>query len=139
MRKLFLIGFGLMASCLSAMALPDHTTVIHDNNFEFKAQETLFAPEVFTIQDYAVADFVFEIKSPVVLQTFVYVSSVNVVDLTLFYRPIIYENYNAINPLTSYDTYRGNGKIKIEKVINNPFLIKKIPRLSNKEQFLVFS
>lgn len=128
MKKFLILGCGLMFSCLSAMTLPDNVSVVPYEKIAFNAPESLFADVVLLVDNDVVSDFVVELKNPVQLQTFNYVATVNVRESKGFYKPIDYESFIKINPLSHYDIYNGRDLFKNELYVDNQFRIQNIPR-----------
>jgi hypothetical protein len=127
MKKFLILGCGLMFSCLSAMTLPDNVTVVPYEKIAFNAPESLFAGVVLLVDNDVVSNFIVESKKPVQLQTFNYVA-VNVRESKGFYKPIDYESFIKINPLSHYDIYNGRDLFKNELYFDNQFRIQNIPR-----------
>lgn len=128
MRKILIIGCGLMFSCLSASTLPDNVSVVTYEKIAFNAPEWLLADTVLLVDDYVVSDFVLAIQNSMKLQTFNYVHDINVRDSKGFYKPIDYESFIKINPLSHYDIYNGRDLFKNELFVDNQFRIQNIPR-----------
>ena len=127
MKKFLILGCGLMFSCLSAMTLPENVTVVPYEKIAFNAPESLFADTVLLVDNDVVSDFIVESKKPLQLQTFNYVA-VNVRESKGFYKPIDYESFIKINPLSHYDIYNGRDLFKNELYVDNQFRIQNIPR-----------
>lgn len=127
MKKLLIIAFGLMASCVSAMTLPDNVPVVSYEKMTIEPV-SLFADTVLLVDNYVVSNFIVEPKNPVQLQTFNYVATVNVRESKGFYKPIDYESFIKINPFANYDIYNGRDLFKNELYVDNQFRIQNIPR-----------
>jgi hypothetical protein len=128
MKKFLIIAFGLMASCVSAMTLPGNVPVVPYEKIAFNAPESLFADTVLLVDNDVVSNFIVEPKNPVQLQTFNYVANVNVRESKGFYKPIDYESFIKINPLSHYDIYNSRDLFKNELYVDNQFRIQNIPR-----------
>ena len=128
MKKFFILGCGLMFSCLSASTLPDNVPVVSYEKMTFNAPESIWADTVLLVDNDVVSDFSFELKNPVQLQTFNYFTTVNVRESKGFYKPIDYESFIKINPFANYDIYNGRDLFKNELYVENQFLIQNIPR-----------
>lgn len=126
MKKLLIIAFGLMASCVSAMTLPDNVPVVSYEKMTIEPV-SLFADVVLLVDNDVVSNFIVEPKNPVQLQTFNYVA-VNVRESKGFYKPIDYESFIKNNPLSHYDIYNGRDLFKNELYVDNQFRIQNIPR-----------
>ena len=128
MKKILIIACALMFSCLSASTLPDNVSVVSYEKMTIQEPISLFAEQVLLINDYVVSDFVLELKNPVQLQTFNYVHDIDVRDPKGFYKPIDYESFIKINPLSHYDIYNGRDLFKNELFVDSEFRIQNIPR-----------
>lgn len=126
MKKILIIAFGLMASCVSAMTLPDNVPVVSYEKMTIEPV-SLFADTVLLVENDVVSNFIVEPKNPVQLQTFNYVA-VNVRESKGFYKPIDYESFIKINPLSHYDIYNGRDLFKNELFVDSRFRIENIPR-----------
>lgn len=127
MKKFLIIAFGLMASCVSAMTLPDNVPVVSYEKMTIEPI-SLFADTVLLVDNDVVCDFSFELKNPVQLQTFNYVATLNVSDSKGFYKPIDYESFIKINPDVNYDIYKARDRFKNELYVDDQFRIQNIPR-----------
>jgi hypothetical protein len=127
MKKFLILGCGLMFSCLSAMTLPDNVSVVPYENIAFNAPESIWADTVLLVDNDVVSDFVFEIQNPVQLQTFNDVATVNVRESKGFYKPIDYESFIKINPISNYDIYKERDKFRNELFVDSEFIIENIP------------
>jgi hypothetical protein len=127
MKKFLIIAFGLMASCVSAMTLPDNVPVVSYEKMTIEPI-SLFADVVLLVDNYVVSDFVVELRNPLQLQTFNYVATLNVSDSKGFYKPIDYESFIKINPNVNYDIYKARDRFKNELYVDDPFRIQNIPR-----------
>lgn len=127
MKNFLIIAFGLMASCVSAMTLPDNVSVVSYEKMTIQEPISLFADTVLLVDNDVVCDFLFELKNPVQLQTFNYVA-VNVRKSKGFYKPIDYESFIKINPFANYDIYKARDRFKNELFVDNQFRIQNRPR-----------
>lgn len=127
MKKFLIIACVLMASCLQANNLPDHFAVVNYEKMTIQEPISLFADVVLLVDNDVVTSFIVEPKNPVQLQTFNYVA-VNVRESKGFYKPIDYESFIKINPLSHYDIYNGRDLFKNELYVDNQFRIQNIPR-----------
>jgi len=127
MKKMLIIAIGLMFSCLSAKTLPDHYPMINYENITIQTPQEFFASPVLNVENVVVSDFDLQSNESVQRQTFNYDSSINLIDLALFYRPVIYENYTKINPAADYDIYKAKDKISNKIVVDNSFRIQTVP------------
>lgn len=128
MKKMLLIAIGLMFFCLSAKPLPYHFPMINFEKITIQTPQELFASPVLNVENVVVSDFIFNTNESVQRQTFNYDSSINLIDLALFYRPVVYENYTRINPAADYDIYKAKDKFKKEIVVDTGFRIHNIPK-----------
>jgi hypothetical protein len=127
MKKLLFIAFGLMATCLSAMTLPDNVPVVSYEKIVLNAPASLFSDAVLLVDHSIVSDFVLELQNPLQLQTFNYAHGIDVMNSKGFYKPIDYESFNKINSLSHYDIYNGRDLLKSELYVDNTFRIENIP------------
>ena len=128
MKKFLILGCGLMFSCLSAMTLPDNVPVVSYEKMTVQKPILLFDDTVLLVDNYVVSDFVLEMRTPVQLQTFNYVATLNVSDSKGFYKPIDYESFIKINPDVNYDIYKARDRFKNELYVDDPFRIQNRPR-----------
>jgi hypothetical protein len=127
MKKLLFIAFGLVATCLSAMTLPDNVPVVSYEKIVLNAPASLFSDAVLLVDHSIVSDFVLELQNPVQLQTLNYVHDIEVMNSKGFYKPIDYESSNKIKSLSHYDIYNGRDLLKSELYVDNTFRIENIP------------
>lgn len=130
MRKILIIGCGLMFAQLSAMSLPDNLHVVHHEKFVINAPELLFADSVLLVDDLAVSEFVVQPQSTIQLQTFDYVNCIDVMNATGFYKPIDYENQIKVNPYDQYDIDKSRDSFKDEFQFFSFLKKENIPRSS---------
>ena len=128
MKKLLIIAIGLMFSCLSASTLPDHYPMINYEKITIQEPLAVFADQILYVENVTVSDLFVQPTESVQKQTFNYDSSVNLIDLALFYRPVVYESYTKINPEADYDIYKARDKISNKIVVDNEFRIQNVPK-----------
>ena len=127
MKKVLIIAIGLMFSCLSAKPLPDHVPMINYEKITIQTPPSILEAQCLYVENVVVSDFVQPTES-VQSQTFKSNSSVNLIDLALFYRPVVYENYTRINPAADYDIYKAKDKNSNKIVVDNLFRIQTVPK-----------
>lgn len=127
MKKVLIIATGLMFSCLSAKPLPDHVPMVNYEKITIQEPQSLFAAQVLCVENVSVSDFVQPTES-VQNQTFNYVHDIDVVNIKGFYKPILYERSDKINPGANYDIYKAKDKFKNEIVVDNLFRIQNVPK-----------
>jgi hypothetical protein len=127
MKKLLFLAFGLMASCVSAMTLPDNVPVVAYEKMTIEPI-SIFADVVLLVDDVIVSNFVLELKNPVKWQAFNDVVVPNVRQSKGFYKPIDYESINKINPNANYYIYKARDKFLKELFVDNQFRIQNVPR-----------